>query len=241
MVVHSDDMAKVQLMMHNSSNGELWYKRCGRYYPYYNLCENVAYNSRNEAQIMISWINSPEHEANIRSTSITHLGSGETNGYWTQDFGRVQTGYSLFPIDCSKENGFAWPQPAAGAYTIHTSDGLCLDGVPGNGGAVYGNTCGSTTTPEKTQLWQLNLGPGMGFTLTMKGYGLCMVVLGGKTSSGAKIGVESCTGSVAQQFVMNASNNILSIVSGICVELAGGGTHAPKATVDQWSDMQWRD
>lgn len=51
------------------------------------LGENIAAGQRTPQEVVQAWMNSPGHRANILNGSFTKLGVGETNHYWTQDFG----------------------------------------------------------------------------------------------------------------------------------------------------------
>ncbi|HEY8516995.1 MAG TPA: CAP domain-containing protein [Candidatus Binatia bacterium] len=97
-LAHSEDLAAHggNCNLHNSCNGESWFKRVQRYYPgSVTLGENVAV-SVNDARILHdSWMNSASHRSNILNASFTEFGAGiamgQTNfgklAFATEDFG----------------------------------------------------------------------------------------------------------------------------------------------------------
>jgi uncharacterized protein YkwD len=61
-------------------------------YKYSWLGENIAFNYPDDNSVMIAWMNSPEHRANILNPNFTQIGVGiayDSKGepYYTQDFG----------------------------------------------------------------------------------------------------------------------------------------------------------
>ncbi|QFT90764.1 N-acetylmuramoyl-L-alanine amidase LytC precursor [Bacillus sp. THAF10] len=59
---------------------------------YKSAGENIAAGQTSPSSVMTGWMNSPDHKANILSTSFTHIGVGHHKGskgyqhYWTQMF-----------------------------------------------------------------------------------------------------------------------------------------------------------
>lgn len=87
--VHTLDMAQHGVLQHPSSNGQDWAQRIATYYPgWQSLGENVASGFSTPSSVMIAWIHSPEHEANIINCRFTLIGIAHYAGYWDQDFAR---------------------------------------------------------------------------------------------------------------------------------------------------------
>jgi len=59
--------------------------------PYlWGIGENIAWGYRTAEEVMIGWMNSPGHRANILNPDYTHIGVGQCDGcktHWTQTFG----------------------------------------------------------------------------------------------------------------------------------------------------------
>lgn len=97
-VVHSEDLAAHggNCDLHNSCNGELWYKRVQRYYPaWVALGENVATSVSDPQILHDGWMSSAGHRANILNSDFSDFGAGialgQTNfgklAFATEDFG----------------------------------------------------------------------------------------------------------------------------------------------------------
>ncbi|KAJ3217900.1 hypothetical protein HDU67_007051 [Dinochytrium kinnereticum] len=235
---HAEDQAANNLMTHDSPNGRFWGLRVAEYFPNWNyLAENVARNSENETEIMGVWIRSPDHDRNLRDSRARYFGSGYMNGFWTQDFGNSWDSDILFPIDCTREPGFPWPQPARVGQdfvgTIRTPDQLCLDGVRGRGGIVLANSC---VRGNLTQSWTLKQ-IGSGFYVQRTGTNLCMDVFNQSRNNGSVVGLWDCNpGAQNQIFIQNTNNNWIPAHSGLCIELAVSGIlHPPGTPVTQWA------
>ena len=61
-------------------------------YNYSYLGENIAFNYPDDNSVMIAWMNSPGHRANILNPNFTQMGVGITydsggEPYYTQEFG----------------------------------------------------------------------------------------------------------------------------------------------------------
>lgn len=91
---HSQDQAAHNTMSHIGSDGSRFDARANRagYNGWSGLAENVAYGQPDTAAVMVAWMNSAGHRANILG-SYTHIGvglarSGNGTPYWTQEFGR---------------------------------------------------------------------------------------------------------------------------------------------------------
>ena len=91
---HSDDMAAHNTMSHTGSDGSNPGQRItAAGYTWRAWAENVAAGYPDAPSVDQGWWNSPGHQANMLSTSITQIGVGlaySATGvpYWTQDFGR---------------------------------------------------------------------------------------------------------------------------------------------------------
>ncbi|KAJ3115403.1 hypothetical protein HDU96_000708 [Phlyctochytrium bullatum] len=187
---HAEDQAANNLMTHDSPDGTFWGTRLAQYFPNWNyLAENVARNSENETEIMGVWIRSPDHERNLRDSRARYFGSGYRSGFWSQDFGNSGDRDVLFPVDCTREDGFAWPQPAVKGQdfvgTIVTPENLCLDGQNGRGGILIATTC---VRGNLSQSWTLKQ-YGAGFYVQQTGTNLCLDVFNESRANGSVIGV----------------------------------------------------
>ncbi len=110
---HSVDMEKDDYFDHDShdrSSGSLvfacyWYERVASYYSSsMTMAENIAKGPADPASVMVAWMNSSGHQANILSSDYWEIGVGYTSGssgiYWTQDFGRR---YEVYPLVINRE------------------------------------------------------------------------------------------------------------------------------------------
>jgi len=48
--------------------------------------ENIANGQRSVSQVMLEWMNSPEHKKNILDPDFTEVGFGYYNDHWVQLF-----------------------------------------------------------------------------------------------------------------------------------------------------------
>jgi uncharacterized protein YkwD len=92
---HSSDMVAQRFFSHTGSNGSNFVAReviAG--YPKKDAsAENIAWGYRTPKDVVVGWMNSPGHRANILNCASKAVGVGVayTSGgapYWTQDFGR---------------------------------------------------------------------------------------------------------------------------------------------------------
>lgn len=88
----SDDMAARGFFSHTNPDGagpQARIEAAG--YRWKTWGENIARGQSDPAAVMDSWMNSPEHRANILNCAFTELGVGLHTGsggpWWTQDFG----------------------------------------------------------------------------------------------------------------------------------------------------------
>ncbi|KAJ3156292.1 hypothetical protein HK101_001501 [Irineochytrium annulatum] len=234
-LAHTNDMLANQIMIHDSSNGQSWSSRVISYFPNWHvIAENVAEYSYNETQVMQLWIASPEHEANLVSSAVTHLGASYVNGYWTQDFAAPDSTDVQFLVDCTVEDGFAWTQPATAKQNftgfIKTSEDLCLD-ASGPGNTVVANVCSVTS---KTQTWYM-YPKGAGFVASIKSTGTCLDVLNQSRKQGTAVGAVACTGLLNEVFFLSPKGTIQGMQSGMCLDLPGGATvHSAGTPLEQW-------
>ncbi|MFD3523938.1 CAP domain-containing protein [Streptomyces sp. NPDC058653] len=93
---HSTDMAKNDFVGHRGSRGSTMETRAedAGYSGWKSLAENVAAGQKSPAEVVRSWMESPDHRANILNCALTHIGVGyvrrsgtDHDKYWTQDFG----------------------------------------------------------------------------------------------------------------------------------------------------------
>lgn len=93
---HSKDMANQNYFEHEGLDGRQVSDRAfDQGYKYQTVGENIAVGQRSVAEVMVAWMNSPGHRANIMKPEYRHLGSGVAAGYfkeqqsiyWTQNFG----------------------------------------------------------------------------------------------------------------------------------------------------------
>jgi hypothetical protein len=148
--VHSEDLAAHggNCDLHNSCNGELWYKRVQRYYPaWVALGENVA-TSVDDAQILHDgWMSSAGHRANILNGNFSDFGAGialgQTNfgmlAFATEDFGSrgmmSSTAYPALP------GGSVDPQTGDGAARDLSVTYYSTSGAPQAVRALVGTSC----------------------------------------------------------------------------------------------------
>lgn len=93
---HAQDMFDRAYYSHESPEGTNAFDRVTAHgYKSMLAAENIAKNQFSVAQVMESWLNSPEHRDNIMDPDLKEVGFGlaygkNTNGYellWVQDFG----------------------------------------------------------------------------------------------------------------------------------------------------------
>jgi uncharacterized protein YkwD len=90
---HAQDMVNNNYFDHNSPNGQTPGDRIlAAGYQWTTWGENIAYGYATPADVMVAWMNSPGHRANILNPAFKDLGVGfaaDSGGtmYWVQDFG----------------------------------------------------------------------------------------------------------------------------------------------------------
>ncbi len=93
---HSQDLATHNIFGHNGSNGSTVGDRIAAtgYSPLYAYGENVAAGQATPEEVVVAWMNSPDHRENILSPLYQHIGVGYAYNenstyrhYWTQNFG----------------------------------------------------------------------------------------------------------------------------------------------------------
>lgn len=103
---HSRDMMKNQTFSHQGSQGTFdwtanaqslsqgssFKKRIENngYTKWKYIAENIAMGSFTADQVMVSWLSSEKHCANIMNPLFTDVGMAEVNDYWTQNFAAHQ-------------------------------------------------------------------------------------------------------------------------------------------------------
>jgi uncharacterized protein YkwD len=89
---HSRDMAARRFFAHVNPAGRSPFDRMrAAGYRYSSAAENIAAGYSTPRAVVIGWMNSPDHRANILNCSLTQIGVGYATGgsygnYWTQDF-----------------------------------------------------------------------------------------------------------------------------------------------------------
>ena len=93
---HSKDMASQNYFDHEDlDGGQVSDRALAQGYEYQTVGENIAVGQRSVKDVMVAWMDSPGHRANIMKPEYRHLGSGVATGdfkgqqsiYWTQNFG----------------------------------------------------------------------------------------------------------------------------------------------------------
>ncbi|MEQ3554812.1 CAP domain-containing protein [Pseudonocardia nematodicida] len=85
---HSEDMARNGYFDHDSRDGRDFADRISEAgYPSPGA-ENIAMGQPDAESVVQAWMDSPGHRANILNCSLTTIGVGLADGYWTQNFGR---------------------------------------------------------------------------------------------------------------------------------------------------------
>ncbi|MFE9768177.1 CAP domain-containing protein [Streptomyces sp. NPDC005808] len=90
---HSDDMVARAFYSHTSPDGtQPWDRAAAAGSARRTIGENIACGQRSPAEVVLGWMNSPGHRANILKPAFTHIGTGLAGGgrmgtYWTQLFG----------------------------------------------------------------------------------------------------------------------------------------------------------
>ncbi|MBD9723921.1 CAP domain-containing protein [Streptomyces caniscabiei] len=90
---HSADMVARAFYAHTSPDGgEPWHRAAAVGSTLRSIGENIACGQRSAAEVVLGWMNSPGHRANILKPGFTRIGIGFVGGgaagtYWTQLFG----------------------------------------------------------------------------------------------------------------------------------------------------------
>lgn len=85
---HSEDMAAQGYFAHDSRDGRDFADRITAAGYASPGAENIAMGQPDAATVVADWMESPGHRKNILDCSLTTIGVGLADGYWTQDFGR---------------------------------------------------------------------------------------------------------------------------------------------------------
>lgn len=85
---HSEDMAAQGYFAHDSRDGRDFADRITAAGYASPGAENIAMGQPDAATVVQDWMESPGHRKNILDCSLTTIGVGLADGYWTQDFGR---------------------------------------------------------------------------------------------------------------------------------------------------------
>jgi stress response protein SCP2 len=90
---HSVDMVRRGFFAHENPDGkQVWDRAVAACYPYRKVAENIAAGQRTAEEVVLGWMNSPGHRANILDGELAQIGVGCAEGgtygvYWTQVFG----------------------------------------------------------------------------------------------------------------------------------------------------------
>lgn len=74
-------------LSHDSSDGTSTEQRIERFYSGTYIGENVAFNYPTPRDVVMGWMCSDGHRANIMFEAWTEFGAGRSGPFWTQDFG----------------------------------------------------------------------------------------------------------------------------------------------------------
>ncbi|WP_329113379.1 CAP domain-containing protein [Streptomyces sp. NBC_01465] len=91
---YSTDMAARGFYSHTSPEGlQPWDRAAAAGAAHRGIGENIACGQRTGPEVVLGWMNSPGHRANILKPDFTHIGIGFAGGglagtYWTQLFGQ---------------------------------------------------------------------------------------------------------------------------------------------------------
>ncbi|MEV0095894.1 CAP domain-containing protein [Streptomyces sp. NPDC050738] len=91
---YSTDMAARGFYSHTSPEGlQPWDRAAAAGADHRGIGENIACGQRTGPEVVLGWMNSPGHRANILKPDFTHIGIGFAGGglagtYWTQLFGQ---------------------------------------------------------------------------------------------------------------------------------------------------------
>lgn len=90
---HSADMVRRGFFAHENPDGrQVWDRAVAAGYAYRKVAENIAAGQRTAKEVVLGWMNSPGHRANILDGELAQIGVGCAEGgsygvYWTQVFG----------------------------------------------------------------------------------------------------------------------------------------------------------
>jgi hypothetical protein len=104
------------------------------------------------------------------------------------------------------------PQPVgAAALIIGYASNRCID-----------VTDGAYNSNPQLQIWDCNGGPNQQWTFysdgTVRAFDRCMTVAGGSTANGVDIVLNTCSGSAAQRFTLNAAHDLVNQLADKCVD-----------------------
>ena len=84
---HSRDMFDRHYFSHTSRDGRsTWDRLAARGITYSQAGENIAWGQGTGRAVLMAWLRSPGHRANIESGSYTRHGVGKVGTYWTHVF-----------------------------------------------------------------------------------------------------------------------------------------------------------
>ncbi len=84
--IHSEDMARQDEITHMGHDGSTPDERISRAgYNWHSMAENVAAGERSVKEVVRDWINSPLHRQNMLEPTVSDMGVGFQQSYWTID------------------------------------------------------------------------------------------------------------------------------------------------------------
>ena len=86
-------MVRRGFFAHENPDGQqVWDRAVAVGYAYRKVAENIAAGQRSAEEVVLGWMHSPGHRANILDAELSQIGVGRVEGgpygvYWTQVFG----------------------------------------------------------------------------------------------------------------------------------------------------------
>jgi uncharacterized protein YkwD len=108
---HATWMDQHKTMSHTGPNGSTFADRIhAEGYVFNAGGENIAAGYTSVAQVMVGWMNSPGHRANILNATYTEIGVGVSGNYWCTVFARPLhlSGNALIEPRLDLPDGLTW-------------------------------------------------------------------------------------------------------------------------------------
>ncbi|KAJ1984956.1 hypothetical protein H4R34_000299 [Dimargaris verticillata] len=142
---HSQYQSSIGTMTHDNKRGHTQERLEAAGVALSACGENVAFNQRDEEEVMDTWLHSPGHRANILNPDFTHFGAAHIDGYWTQVFATLG-------------HGNAKPEPKQGLWDAPHRVGSMLTDTLSSYGLHYRRDAPSAADPSDTHC-QSEVGP----------------------------------------------------------------------------------